>query len=910
LNLTNQLLRASCYFDFKQRAACSTNQFNHYEEIHMTVDRNKSRRSGDTADKSRRSGDTANRTLSLAVRAALALALLPTYVAAQDEVTSGVDEATDLDTVVVTARKREEELRDVPLSITALTAENIDKLGLESINDIAKVSPAFSFRSQFNREGDRPVIRGQSNIQGESNAAFFIDGVFVSGNISGYGLDNLARVEVIRGPQSALFGRRTFSGAVNFITKRPTNDPKASLSLTAATDSERELSANASGALVDDLLMFQFNTRYYQFGGQWENANTGIKDLGGQRTASIGTTFYLTPTDWWESTLRMNYTDDEDEAYAAGRIGDPANLLARGITATDTASFVNNVLNCQRPTFTGANTTGILAGVSPISSTRSRGGICGTAPYPTVIGANTERFTAAGFKPGLDRQRTRFSLSNDFTSEGGWVFSTISAYNKSESLSVVDQDYSSPAIFAFPFSAAGAFETVDFGITKDYSQEFRLASPTDGPVRGLVGFYYYDENSGGAGGFSADMTTFRPATATNAAVLPTIRPSTSRTKTTNTALFGMLDYDITDAFTVTGELRLAQDRIDASGTSNSSINPTGTPAATRISRTFNRRANYDNILPRLTVKYDLNDSMNVYALAAKGNKPGGFNLGVESADLTEAARGSLITQGFDVFDEESATTVELGFKAGFMDDAISFSSALFNINWENQQLTETAAADRINGTQTLTSYTRSIGESRVRGLELEGDWRLSDNFTANASYARLDAEIRDYYSQDVADVQNCGAVNRLTGCGSAAGNDLPRVPKNKGSVGGRWDATLGNGVGYFVSAQMSYEGSRFAQIENNIETGSCKDLGLRGGVMVDNLTATLFVRNATNSECIEDVLRYINPQFGIATPSIPGGASSAVLVSPGSGLTRTNPRDYVVTPGRERQVGITVNYRF
>jgi iron complex outermembrane recepter protein len=845
--------------------------------------------------------------LSVAIRAALVVAMLPTYVAAQDD--AAEVEANELDAVVVTARKREEELRDVPLSITALTAENIEKLGLESINDIAKVSPAFSFRSQFNREGDRPVIRGQSNIQGESNAAFFIDGVFVSGNISGYGLDNLERVEVIRGPQSALFGRRTFSGAVNFITKRPTNEPKASINLTAATDSEREFSANASGALVDDLLMFQFNTRYYQFGGQWVNANTGVKDLGGQRTASIGTTFYLTPTEWWESTLRMNFSDDEDEAYAAGRIGDPANLRARGITANDSVSFVNNVLNCQRPTFTGANTTGILAGASPISSTRSRGGFCGVAPYPTVIGANTERFAEAGFKPGLDRQRSRFSLSNDFTSEGGWVFSTISAYNKTESLSVVDQDYSSPSIFAFPFSANGAFETVDFGTSKDYSQEFRLASPTENAVRGLVGFYYYDEQTGD--GYSANMTSFRAATATTPTVFPTITPTIGRTKTTNTALFGMLDYDITDAFTVTGELRLAQDRIDAAGTSNSTINPTGTAPATRVSRSFSRRANYDNILPRLTVKYDLNDSMNVYLLGAKGNKPGGFNLGVESADLTEAARGALKGQGFDSFDEESATTIELGFKAGFFEDRLNFSSALFNIDWKNQQLTETAAADRINGTQTLTSYTRSIGESSVQGLELEADWRLTDNFTANASYARLNGEIDDYYSQDVADTQNCGAVNRATGCGSAEGKDLPRVPKNKGSLGARWDSSFGNGMNYFVSAQFSYEGSRFAQIENNIETGSCKDLGVRAGLNVtDQLSATAFVRNATDSECIEDVLRYINPSFGIGVPSIPGGASSAVLVSPGSNLTRTNPRDYIVTPGRERQVGITVSYKF
>jgi iron complex outermembrane recepter protein len=853
---------------------------------------------------------TERKTLSLAIRAAIFAVIVPTFAVAQDETPKtdkAKDEAAQLDTVVVTARKRTEELRNVPLSITAVTEQKIENLGLESINDIAKVSPGFSFRSAFGREGDRPVIRGQANIQGEANAAFFIDGVFVNGNISGYGLDNLARVEVIRGPQAALFGRRTFSGAVNFITKRPTNEPEAKISLTAATDSEREFSANVSGALVDDFLKFQLNTRYYQYGGQWQNAATGINDLGGQRTASVGGTLYFTPNEFWESTFRFNYTDDQDEHYAIGRIGDPANLAARGITVNNATDYINNVLNCDRPALTGATTTGFLAGVSPVSSNRARGAICGDAPYPTVIGANTNRFIQAGFKPGLDRSRARFSWANDFTTDGGWTFSSISAYNKTKSLSVVDQDYSSASVFTFPFSVNGAFETVDYGVGKDYSQEFRLTSPGEDPLRGIVGYYYYNEEA--EPGFSADMTTFRAATATTSAVLPTRNPTRPTGGTTNTALFGMLEYDWTDALTTTAEMRLAQDRIDFSGASTFTGRLAGQTTNTTLVRNFKLRANYDSILPRFTVKYDLNDDMNVYFLAAKGNKPGGFNGSVQGASLTDAARASLINEGLDQFKEEKATTYELGFKAGFLDEALSFSSALYSIDWRNQQLTESRAVDLVTGLQTLTSYTKSIGKSRVQGLELEADWTLSENFNVTATYARQNSEIRDYFSQDFADTQNCGAVNRATGCGSAAGKKVPRVAPNQASLGARWNDTLSNGWGYFASAQFSYEGSRFTQIENNIKSGSCSDLGLRGGLNIDeHITATLFVRNAANTECVEDVLRYINPQFGIARPAIPGESTSAA--SAGGGLNRTNVRDYAITPGRERQAGITISYKF
>ena len=855
--------------------------------------------------------------LTLAVRAAMLLALTPAAFA-QDEAPAkeAAEEApnestyTTLDTIKVTARKREETLRDVPLSITAFSSDRIEKLGLESLNDIAKVTPGFSFRSAFGREGDRPVIRGQSNIQGEANAAFFIDGIFVNGNISGFGLDNLERVEIIRGPQAAQFGRRAFSGAINYITRRPTNEPNASVSATAATDSEREYSGNVSGAFVPDVLRFQFNARYYQFGGQYENYTNGIKDLGGQRTASAGGTLYLTATENWESTLRMNYSEDEDEAYAIGLLGDRENLRLNGIVVNNAVDFVNNVQNCFKPTFTGANSTGFLGGVRPIASTRTRGQICGEVAIPRAFGANTARFRAAGFKPGIDRERTRYSWSNDFTTDSGWTFSSMTAYNEVKSLSVVDQDYTGSSIFPFPFSANGAFETVDFGIGKDYSQEFRLTTPVENALRGSVGYYYYREV--GEPGFSADMTTFRAATATTTAVLPTRNRTRPGGSIINNAMFGMIEYDWTDALTTTAELRVAEDKIDFAGTSTFSFRPLGTPTtvpATIAARTFNKTGSFDNILPRLTVKYDLNDSMNVYALAAKGNKPGGFNGTAESASLTDAARATLFAEGLDQFDEERAWTYELGFKGGLLDDALNVSAALYFIDWQNQQLTLSRSFELLSGVQQLNSLTATVGESSVNGLELEADYRFTDALSMRATYAYTDTEIDSFFNQDFADLQNCGAVNVLTGCGSAAGNELPRVPKNQASLTANWESTFANGMGYFIRGVGSFEGSRFTQIENTSRTGSSFNLGLRAGVNVDeNLSVTAFVRNATDDDTPEDVLRYISTQYSLCRPAIPGESVSTATCS--GGLNGTNLRDVAITPPRMRQYGLTVNYKF
>lgn len=121
---------------------------------------------------------------------------------------SALAQAPELEEIVVTARRAEENLQKVPLSITAISSADIQAMGLARVEDIAAMTPGFSFRSGFGRGFERPVIRGMSNISGAANASFFIDGVYVNGSISGYNLDNVERIEVIRGPQGVLLGKK------------------------------------------------------------------------------------------------------------------------------------------------------------------------------------------------------------------------------------------------------------------------------------------------------------------------------------------------------------------------------------------------------------------------------------------------------------------------------------------------------------------------------------------------------------------------------------------------------------------------------------------------------------------------------------------------------------------------------
>jgi len=219
----------------------------------------------------------------LATVAAVALAAgvqvsysLPTLAQDQSAQSGGLEE------IIVTARKRAENLMEVPLSISAFTAESIEKIGIDNFTDLANQTPGLSFRQAYGRVGsgqggsasNRPAMRGQSNIVGVPNVGFFVDGVYVSGNITSYQLDNVERIEVIRGPQSALFGRGTFAGAVNFVTRKPSEEFQGKIEVTAGKDDRYEATGYLSGPVIEGKLAAEVNARYYTFGGDWYNRAT------------------------------------------------------------------------------------------------------------------------------------------------------------------------------------------------------------------------------------------------------------------------------------------------------------------------------------------------------------------------------------------------------------------------------------------------------------------------------------------------------------------------------------------------------------------------------------------------------------------------------------------------------------
>lgn len=765
--------------------------------------------------------------------------------------------AVRLQEVKVTARRVEEQAQNVPLPITVVTAATISNKGFEDVEDISRFTPGFTFHEGFGRTLDRPIIRGQVNIQGEPNASFFIDGVFVEGDISGYDLSDVERVEVIRGPQSALFGRRTFSGAVNFITKMPSNKPEGNVSLQFGNKGQEQARLSYSGPL-SDTLSFRVNAYHDQTDGLFYNSVSDKDDLGGRKTTSLGGSLYWHPNSAFSATLRTNYQRDHDQSPAFYRY-----TLAQS--------------NCA-----GTDTGQIYAYFAPIYTGRPYD--CGKLKVPSQFAINTPAFSLAGYPAGLKRSALRTSLAMNYYFENGWQLSSTTAYNTTDDYLGIDQDYSGIRGFG------GAFETFSKQPSHDFSQEFRIASDQSLPLHGLMGVYLY--NQGNGYGYKGDLTGFdltpgQPGNSLTPVVTSVVGPNAT---VKNRAIFGLLEYQFNDHWKASAELRRNQDKIGSIGVDNEVLVIGGVP--TPLSRAYNNTSTFTSSLPRFTVDYMAREGLNFYALAAKGNKPGGFNTSIEDARLTDASRQDLINQGLATFKEESAWTTELGMKSMWLDNRLRVNVDIFNINWSNQQLTTATAVQWLNGATSANSYTSNIGKSKVRGLELEGEYQISDEWLMNFAYTHLDAKIVSNIDPDF--------LNYI-GTNNAKGKYLPQVPANTATLGVTYQGTMANGWGLFGNADVDYEGSRYGDATNVNWTGSSTKFNLRIGIEpVKNLRITAYVKNAFNNKTPEDILRYIDPEMLIAYPNL----------ATGSGYSINYPRAAVVTAPMPRLFGVRLDYRF
>lgn len=224
----------------------------------------------------------------------------------------GVGERGGQDVITITARRREEGLLDAPVAVSAFGEGDINRLGITSVDDIARFTPGLSYSAAFGRSTERPVIRGQSNVLAgvqfgvESGTAYFVDGVYYPGSVSSLDPNDIERVEVIKGPQSALYGRNTYAGAINYVTRGATDTFEANARVRAGTYGEREVAARVSGPLVEDRLGYSLTFRDYNYDGEFNNTLNG-DTVGGETSLSLSGTLDIGFTPNWDLRVRAMY---------------------------------------------------------------------------------------------------------------------------------------------------------------------------------------------------------------------------------------------------------------------------------------------------------------------------------------------------------------------------------------------------------------------------------------------------------------------------------------------------------------------------------------------------------------------------------------------------------------------------
>ena len=235
--------------------------------------------------------------VSCAVAAAIAISA-PSYAQGNKS-----DDSVGLEEITITARKVEENLMSVPIAITAFSEKDIESAGIKQLNDVMLRTPSFNFVNQQGGSGrnDRSsnalVFRGlylASNIGLNAGGSLFIDGAPVIGS-QPPSINDVERIEVLKGPQSAYFGRSTFAGAINFVTRDPNTSFKGRLNAEVSSWESHDMSLSAEGSLTDSL-SGRVTARSFERGGQYTNfADPGGKKLGGQTTQSFSTTLVYNP---------------------------------------------------------------------------------------------------------------------------------------------------------------------------------------------------------------------------------------------------------------------------------------------------------------------------------------------------------------------------------------------------------------------------------------------------------------------------------------------------------------------------------------------------------------------------------------------------------------------------------------
>lgn len=835
-----------------------------------------------------------------------------------------------LEEVLVTARKKVENLQSVPIAIDAIGIEQLNEKGISNLEDVAKYTSSLTFQQGVLPNDTRPTIRGVNISRGRPNVALLVDGIDISsetltvaggGAYANMGLMDLERVEVIKGPQSATYGRSAFAGAVNYVTKRPVADEGIYGYVEGEYDEHGYWQGMGNVVFpLGEKLAMGLSALTSDFDGYYENPNTG-GDLGGVETNGGSISFNFVGDGDFSAYFRGEYVKEEstprpivmaasvrpedsaaNDFFLLGSVPDNSSKMpipggARGLPeATDE--------ECQEKAAWRH-----LIGFTPACATMLVGDISDADEDDIDLSVNPD--TGRDFE-GTEIENTRLSLELDWQIGDVQVVS-LTGYTKNETSVVEDFDKTDYPIDTFGpgssrfdpnYQGPPEAAVTQFGVETNsdtsfdqhqFSQEFRFTGVT-GDLEWMATALYWSEGMDSVMNQMwwvppevdevyynwtlsnvADPTCTEPGNLTTCELFTGLQTEQVPNRipinrdTEHWSVAASFVYNLGEEWRITAEGRYLEETIDYEGL----------PKDTYLHGLLNmpyfnddyevvdpvmqkETIDEDAFVPRVSVDWQATDDIFAYASAGKGFKPGGI--------ATTDGNGDIRTGHYK---PEELWSYEIGGKSDLLGNRLRVNGAIFYNDYTDQQVPYFVRNELGINKVSITN----AGESEVYGAEIEATYRPSANWTFFLGYTHSKTEYKDFNISDVGEPGTYDKVQSGNEEGDFSGTSFPNTPEDVAVASIRFDGDFDNGLGYFTELFGNYRSKTYIDAGNLSYLDSVFLSDFTAGLNGENWTLVAYVNNLTDEDQVQSGLGNVNFGF-MPVGQVPPFGANLVLPNP------------------------------
>ena len=675
------------------------------------------------------------------------------------------DAEATMATVIVTARKRDELITEVPTAISAFGTEDIDRLNLAGIDDIASFTPGLQTAESSVSSGGsislRGVGSGSSNYLGDQAVSINVDGMQIGTlNIRKAAQIDLAQIEILRGPQALFFGKNSPGGVISMTTADPGNERLVEVEAGYEAVSQDAYYQALYSDRISDKVGVRLVARYSDLNGYFK-----VKSVPSNGDLLITPAPFSRWPGGEEFFARATVLVEPNEA-----------LRIRGkLTYNESKIEGGSIMAQQRircplgspqlqPDFPCKPGRDIYAGNG--------------RPEDVALAAGAPSRNGIGFR---NNQQILGTLQADYDLTPDLTLTSVSGYYLFDEVNAHDASIGPRAVLLVPYLP---FEM------RQFSQEVRLASDWDAPVNFTVGAFYETRDTYGAQ--DAVITAFPPAS------FAIGQEQTFQDQEAFSA-FGQLIWDVTDRLEVSGGVRYSEEdkslRFFRRG-----VDVTANLVRDTLS--------FDNLSPELTVSYDVSDSVMIFGSYKEGFKSGGFDGGFTNGAI---AAGNFA----NTFDEEIVTGFEGGIKATLAGQLVVNLTA-YDYDYEDLQV---GAFDP----DSISFKVLNAAAAKVRGIEADANWRTPlDGLWLRGSLALNDAKFEDFLSGcylGQTPAMGCNInLNPVTGAflqQDLSGRQMNNAPETAATAGALYSGTLGNGMGFDLGLDATYSSAYSANLRQS-----------------------------------------------------------------------------------------------